>query len=289
MKTRSEPGLRQQAGEGRLVVLIRGGGDLATGVAARALRAGMAVVITEVAQPLAVRRLVALAEAVYAGEMRVEDLIAQRVESVETVTEVLRRGGVPVLVDPAAETRHALRPHVLVDARMRKKPSEIGMEAARLVIGLGPGLTAGKDCHAVIETNRGHHMGRVLWHGQAEADSGVPEAVSGFDRQRVLRAPAAGVVRGLVPLGSVVEQGAVVAQVDGAPVTAPFRGALRGLLHDGIRVTVGQKIGDLDPRAEQAYCAEISDKALAVGGGVLEAILRQPDLRRLLGEADAAG
>jgi xanthine dehydrogenase accessory factor len=267
----------------RPVVLVRGGGDLATGVTARLHRSGFAVVVTEIAQPLAIRRLVALAEAVYAGEVRVEELVGRRVDSIESVFQRLAEGVIPVLVDPPAQCRRPLEPVAVVDARMRKAGNDLPGGSAPVLIGLGPGFRAGEDCDAVVETKRGHHLGRVLTRGQAEADTGVPEAVDGKGTERVLRAPKAGLVHGERRLGEVVEAGDVIARVDGAAVLAPFRGALRGLLHDGLRVEAAAKIGDLDPRADPTYCWEISDKALAVGGGVLEALLSRPQIRSRLG------
>lgn len=264
------------------IVMIRGGGDLATGVAARLHRSGFRLVITERQQPLAVRRLVALAEAVYSGEVVVEDLRARLVTDVSQVEALWAEGALPVLVDPSANSRRALQPDALVDGRMRKAPPELTREAAPLVVGLGPGFTAGVDCHAVVETNRGHHLGRVYWKGTVQEDTGIPEAVRGYDVDRVLRAPASGLVEAELELGTTVRRGEIVARVDGAEVTAPFEGVLRGLLHDGLEVQQGMKIGDLDPRGVERYCYEISDKALAVGGGVLEAILARPDLRRRL-------
>lgn len=264
------------------LVLLRGGGDLATGVATRLHRSGFRVLVTETEQPLAVRRLVALAQAVYDGEVEIEDLRGKRIEAVERAGECWTAGAVPVLVDPEAASLAALNPAALVDGRMRKKPPELGLGAAPVVVGLGPGFTAGVDCHAVIETNRGHHLGRVLWQGRTEADSGVPEPVRGYDVDRVLRAPAEGRLQAGVQLGSVVEAGDRLAEVGGVPLEAPFRGALRGLVHDGLPVRKGMKVGDLDPRAEPSYCFQISDKALAVGGGVLEALLSQERVRRQL-------
>ncbi|MGD8555319.1 MAG: selenium-dependent molybdenum cofactor biosynthesis protein YqeB [Anaerolineales bacterium] len=258
------------------VILIRGGGDLATGVAARLHRSGFGVLVTEVAQPLAIRRLVALAEAVYAGQVLIEDLHGRRVETLESGLQVIAQGELPVLVDPDAECRHVLQPLALIDGRMRKTPPELGKQAAPLVIGLGPGFNAGLDCHAVIETNRGHHLGRVLWQGHAEMDTGVPAEVAGKSSGRVLRAPASGVLKASVALGSLVRKGDTLAMVDGAPLKAVFDGVLRGLLHDGLEVAKGDKIGDLDPRLDPSYAREISDKSLAVGGGVLEALLSSP-------------
>jgi xanthine dehydrogenase accessory factor len=272
------------------LVVVRGGGDLATGVAARLQRAGFAVVIIELHQPLVLRRTVALAEAVYRGETAVEELTARRVGSPSRALDELAHGVIPVLIDPEAESLNELRPAALVDARMRKQPNELGIGAAAFVVGLGPGFIAGEDCHAVVETNRGHHLGRVVWKGPAEADTRIPEAVGGHADRRVLRAPADGIVGARQEIGAQLEEGQLVAEIAGYEVRTPFAGVLRGLVYSGVAVSAGMKIGDVDPRGEAAYCWEISDKALAVGGGVLEALLSRRDIRRRLGEqARAAG
>jgi xanthine dehydrogenase accessory factor len=270
------------------LVLIRGGGDLATGVAARLHRAGFAVVVTELHQPLVLRRTVALAEAVFRGETSVEDLTGRRVGSPARALEEAQRGIIPVLIDPECDSLEELRPVALVDARMRKLPNELGLGAAGLVVGLGPGFVAGEDCHAVVETKRGHRLGRVLWNGPAEADTRVPEAVEGHAARRVLRAPADGAVDTQHDIGALLTEGQVVARVGGVEVRAPFDGVLRGLIHPGLSVPAGTKIGDVDPRGEVSTCLEISDKALAVGGGVLEALLAQRVIRRRLGERSGA-
>jgi xanthine dehydrogenase accessory factor len=264
------------------LVLLRGGGDLATGVAARLWRSGFWIVITEIEQPLAVRRLVALAEAVYAGEIEVEDLHARRVKDVIEAQTALVQGLIPVLVDPAAVCRIELQPAALVDGRMRKQPPELGIESAPLVIGLGPGFVAGENCHAVVETNRGHRMGRVIWNGTSEPDTQLPDPVGGHVANRVLRAPDSGVFVGTVRLADRVSRGALLARVGKSELRAPFEGIVRGLLHDGVEVSKGLKVGDLDPRGDPALCRLISDKALAVGGGVLEALLTRPGIRRQL-------
>ena len=270
------------------LVVIRGGGDLATGAAARLHRAGFAVILTELLRPLVLRRTVALAEAVFSGETQVEDLLGRRAGSPDRARELALQGVLPVLIDPEGDSLSDLRPAALVDARMRKKPNELGSAAAPLVIGVGPGFVAGADCHAVVETRRGHRLGRVLWQGAAEADTRIPEPVGGQAARRVLRAPVDGVVEGLVEIGDLVKEGQVVLRVAGAEVRAPFDGVLRGLIHPGVEVPAGTKVGDVDPRGVPAYCLEISDKALAVGGGVLEALLMQRELRRRLGERSGA-
>ncbi len=260
-------------------VLLLGGGDLASGVAYRLHKAGYAVLITEREQPLALRRLVSFAEAVYRGAHTVEGVTARRAVTHAAVRTALARGEIPVVVDPALERLRAWgflgaeSLPALVDARMTKRPPEYPRTIAALVVGLGPGFAAGENCHAVIETNRGHCLGRVYWQGRAEPDTGIPEAVLKHQADRVLRAPADGVLRQRAPLGERVAAGQVLAEVGGLPVRAPFDGVLRGLVHSGVRVRRGLKIGDVDPRGEPRYARLISDKALAVGGGVLEALL----------------
>lgn len=262
-----------------LRILVRGGGDLASGVAARLHRAGWQVIVAELSRPMAVRRYVSFAQAVYDGEVQIEEITGRLVANFAEVKAVLNRGAVAVMVDPQAEVLRDFRPQVLVDGRMRKRPPEVGMEAAPLVIGLGPGFTAGIDCHAVIETNRGPFMGRVIREGPAQADTGVPEKVAGFQVERVLRAPAPGVLEPAVEIGAHLRSGDLVARVDGLPVTSPFEGVLRGLIYGGLVVHEGEKIGDIDPRGDARLCWMISDKSLAVGGGVLETILSFPSIR----------
>jgi xanthine dehydrogenase accessory factor len=261
------------------LVLIKGAGDLASGVALRLHRAGFPIVMTETGQPLAVRRRVAFAQAVYDGACQVEEVTARLCTPEETAA-VLRQGDIPVLVDPQTHSRVQLQPFALVDAVMAKRNTGTQREDAPLVVALGPGFTAGVDCHAIIETNRGHNLGRVFWRGSAEPDTGMPGEVPGIGGRasRVLRAPAAGQVEPQAAIGDHVAGGAVLAVVRGpdgaaADVVAPFDGVLRGLIHQSVSVTAGMKIGDVDPRAEQSHCFTVSDKSLAIGGGVLEAIL----------------
>lgn len=265
-----------------ILVYIRGGGDLASGVAARMFRAGWRVVIAETAQPLAVRRSVAFAEAVYSGQTIVEGILGIKVSLPDEAAQVAEKGAVAVIVDPQASCLAELCPDVLVDARMLKRPPDMGISIAPLVIGLGPGFDAGRNCHAVIETKRGHTLGRVIWEGGAETDSGVPESVGVFQSERVLRSPCTGIMSECQAIGSLVEKGAVVAKVNNSPVLVPFSGVLRGIVHEGVFVETGLKIGDVDPRGDPALCYLISDKALAVGGGVIEAILSIVPLREKL-------
>ncbi len=261
-----------------VTALVRGGGDLASGVILRLARAGVQVVVTELPQPLVVRRLVSFAAAVYSGSVTIEELRGQLASDETAVRHWLTEGAVPVLIDPEAACLAWLKPDVLVDARMTKTSPGMGMDAAPLVIGLGPGFTAGVDCHAVVETLRGHTLGRVYWQGTAIQDTGLPDPVSNHQSDRVIKAPAEGELRALVEIGERVEEGQPIAEVGGVIVRAAFRGRLRGLLHAGLRVPRGMKIGDVDPRDDPNALRLVSDKALAVGGGVMEALLARPDL-----------
>ena len=262
----------------KALVLLRGGGDLATGVALRLHRAGIKLVITELAQPLAVRRMVSFSEAVYEGHHNVEGITARLVEQ-NQIWATLDENEIPVLVDPDAETLLSNTYYVVVDARLIKTPpSPLPMDMP-LHIGLGPGFHAGIDCHAVIETRRSHTLGRVYWNGTTQADSGEPEG----DRRRVLRAPNDGVLIATAKIGDHVEEGQVIAIIsDQSPVISPFKGVLRGLIRPGLRVAKGLKIGDVDPRDDPNACYLVSDKALAIGGGVLEAILSRAEIRNRL-------
>jgi len=263
------------------LILIRGGGDLATGVALRLLRSGLHVVVTELPQPLAVRRTVSFAEAVYSGEIIVEGLTARRVDDPGDslrVLGILGKQQVPVLVDPGCTSAKLLHPAVIVDGRMTKRPPEpIGYSPA-LYIGLGPGFEAGVNCQAVIETRRGHTLGRLYWRGGTEPDTGQPDG----DQARLLRAPADGELETFLNIGDHTEVGQLIAEVAAEKVTASLVGILRGLLHPGLTVSRGLKIGDVDPRDDPRLCQMVSDKALSIGGGVLEAILSKPELRAQL-------
>ncbi len=260
-------------------ILLRGGGDLATGVAWRLHHAGFPVVVTELPNPFVVRRRVALATAVREGEITIESLRAVRVETPDEAWALASTGVIPVLVAPDVSlllnsslvTHHSSL--VIVDARMAKRNIDTHVTDGPLVIALGPGFTAGIDCHVVIETNRGHRLGRVIWHGTAEANTGTPGIVAGKGRERVLRAPIAGVASWRVEIGDRVREGETLGDIAGHEITAPFDGVVRGLIAPGTAVPAGLKIGDIDPRDDVAACFTISDKALAIGGGVLEAVL----------------
>jgi xanthine dehydrogenase accessory factor len=262
-----------------LLILIKGAGDLATGIGWRLHRCGFPVVMTEIAQPLTVRRTAAFAQAVYDGETTVEDVTARRCIPADVPT-LLADGEIPLLVAVEPSLIAQLSPSALVDAIMAKRNTGTHIEDAPLVIALGPGFTVGKDCHAIIETHRGHTLGRALWQGSAIPDTGTPGPLPGIsvDATRVLRAPTSGRLHPAARIGDIVDAGAIIATIEtdtgeGIPITAPFTGVLRGLIHEQVTLAPGMKIGDLDPRAQPDHAWTISDKSLAIGGGVLEAIL----------------
>jgi xanthine dehydrogenase accessory factor len=256
-----------------LRVLIRGGGEMATGIAHRLHRCHMRVFITEIAMPTSVRRNVAFAEAVYEGAQTVEGVKAVRVGSCDQAYAAWEQDQIPIFVDPEARIRAILKPAVIVDAIMAKKNGAAKLIDAPIVIGVGPGFTAGSDVHAVVESNRGHHLGRVIWNGAAESDTGIPAPVDGYTASRVLRVPQSGIFNALRAIGDVIAIGEPVAKVNDEFIKAKISGQIRGLLRNGIQVQQGIKAGDIDPRGERGYCDSISDKSRAIAGGVLEAVL----------------
>jgi xanthine dehydrogenase accessory factor len=251
---------------------VRGGGELASTSARLLFLAGLRVVVLERERPLAVRRLVCFAEAVRHGEATIEGVRGERAlaSGVPALLDAFR--AIPVVVDPDARLIASLRPDAVVDARMAKSVLDTRRGDAPLVIGLGPGFVAGRDVHAVVETQRGPDLGRVIRSGSAEADSGRPAPVGGVAEERVLRAPCGGVFLGSAKIGDVVASGATVGEVAGEPVVARTAGLLRGLIDDGVEVAAGTKLGDVDPRGRAVDPARISDKARAVAAGVLEAV-----------------
>lgn len=264
-----------------MLIVIRGGGDLATGVALRLYRSGMDVVICETAVPTSIRRTVCFSEAARLEEMMVEGVTARRAVP-EEVPALLAAGIIPVLVDPEGDCIPGLRPDAVVDAILAKRNLGTSMDMAPIVVAAGPGFTAGVDCHAAVETMRGHYLGRVIYEGSPLPNTNIPGLIGGYAGERVLRAPADGVFEGAKRIGDRVEAGDVAGYVAGKPMVCTIGGTLRGLLADGVPVTKGMKSGDVDPRCEEAHCRCASDKALAVGGGVLEAILHFSGKRRAL-------
>lgn len=256
-----------------MLVVIRGAGDLASGIALRLWRAKLRPVMTDLPRPTAIRRTVCFSQAIPNGETVVEGVTARRAESPAHALELLESGCIPVLADPEGACIPALGPGAVVDAILAKRNLGTKITDAPVVIGVGPGFTAGVDCHAVVETMRGHYLGRALYFGSAQANTGVPGLVGGFAGERVLRAPADGVFHPLLEIGAQVRQGDTAATVDGQPMVCTLDGILRGILPEGIPVHQGMKAGDIDPRCRLEHCFCASDKALAVGGGVLEALL----------------
>jgi len=263
------------------LVVVRGAGDLATGTILRLVRAGFRVAALEQPTPSSIRRTVCLSEAMYEGEAQVEGVRSMRVETLASLQGLLESWGhdgpVPLLADPGCSVLGALRPLAVVDAIIAKRNLGTSIDMARVVVALGPGFEAGVDAHAVVETNRGHDLGRVLLRGHAEPNTGVPGLIAGKGRERVLHSPIAGVAENLAAIGDLVKAGMPVLRVassDGeALLRAEIEGVLRGLIRPEFPVHVGMKVGDVDPRATREHCFTISDKARAIGGGVLEAIL----------------
>jgi xanthine dehydrogenase accessory factor len=253
-------------------VIVRGAGDVASGIIHRLCRAGFEVIALEKPDPECVRRMVCFAEAFFRGEMEVQGVTAVLVDSAEQAFAIIGKHRVPLLIDPDASSLDELNPEVVVDGRMLKRNIDTRLDMAPIVIGLGPGFTAGKNCHAAIETRRGDDLGQALYSGSPQADTGVPAAVSGVTLERVLRSPTDGIVTAACAIGDMVKQGQTLARVNEIPVTARIDGIVRGMIHDGLMVSAGQKIGDIDPRGIGEYCYKISDKANVIAEGVLAAL-----------------
>ncbi len=267
------------------LILVRGGGDLASGVALRLHRAGLRVAITELPSPLAVRRAVSFCEAVYDRQITIEGVTGRLVEA-DRIEATIDAGDIPVVIDPDSSILDdpALPVVVLVDARMTKRSPVPLRRQVALSIGLGPGFEAPANCDAVVETHRGHSLGFIYWTGRAREDTGKPDG----DGRRVLRSTLDGTISGHKSIGDHCDAGDLIAEVqppDGerpVEVRSPFGGVLRGLIRPGLCVRRGMKIGDIDPRDDRSYCFTVSDKALAIAGSVLEAVLARPDIRRQL-------
>ncbi|MDD4169581.1 MAG: selenium-dependent molybdenum cofactor biosynthesis protein YqeB [Desulfotomaculaceae bacterium] len=255
------------------LVVIRGAGEVASGAAHRLVRSGFSVAMIELPEPLVVRQKVSFAEAVFNGKCTVEDITAELAVTMSDINKLLEAGRIPIVADPSQYPLKTLRPTAVIDATMAKKNIGTTIGDAPVVIGLGPGFTAGVDVHAVVETQRGHDLGRVILHGQAEPNTGIPGNIGGYSVERVLRSPGSGTFNAVREIGDSVEKGEFVATVDDLPLYATISGVLRGLLHNSLKATPGMKVGDIDPRRRREYCFTISDKARAIAGGVLEAYL----------------
>jgi xanthine dehydrogenase accessory factor len=256
-----------------LRILVKGAGEMGTGVAHTLWQAHLKVWMAEIPNPLAVRRGVSFCEAIYEGTKEVEGVLAKYVPSEDEIHPTWKEGMIPVLIDPEAKSRETLMPHVLVDAILAKKNLGTKITDAPFVIGLGPGFTARRHVHVVIETQRGHDLGRLIFDGEAEPDTGIPGEILGFSEERVLRAPSAGVFRAYKKIGDLVKEGETVATVGDFPVKARVDGVLRGIVRNGTHLAEMMKAGDIDPRGKRAHCSSISDKARAIAGSVLKAIL----------------
>ncbi len=259
-------------------ILVRGGGDIATGTIYKLCKCGFRVLVTETAHPSAIRRYVAFSEAVYQGKMTVEDMTATLVENWEDAWKVMEQGRPAILIDPECSILKEHRPAVVVDAILAKKNLGTNRNMAKRTIGLGPGFEAGVDVDYVIETKRGHNLGRVIKTGTAAANTGIPGVIGGYGKERVIHAPADGTLISKAHISDLVQKDQVIAVIESensiTPIYASITGILRGIIRDGYPVTKGFKIADIDPReSEKENCFTISDKARCIAGGVLEAIL----------------
>lgn len=262
------------------LVIVRGGGDMATATVHRLWKAGFRVLTLEAERPAAIRRQVAISEAVYEGRACVEGMTAVRIDSPDQMQAVFDAGQVPLLVDPEGKSIESLEPDVVVDAIIAKQNLGTTMDMAPMTIALGPGFEAGQDVHAVIETMRGHNLGRIITGGSAKPNTGVPGSIGGYAAERVIHAAQAGVLRNRHAIGDYVQQGETIAEIEAeegsVPVPASITGLIRGLIRDGYPVTEGFKIADIDPRREEyANCFTISDKARCIAGSVLELVCSQ--------------
>ncbi len=256
------------------LVLVRGAGDIATGTIQKLVRAGFFVLATETDSPSAIRRQVALSEAVYEGSFIVEDITAVYTENIAAAYEVMNSGQVAIMVDPSCKLLSEVQPLAVVDAILAKKNLGTTKEMAPITVALGPGFIAGEDVHVVIETMRGHNLGRLIFQGSALPNTGVPGIIEGMGKERVIHAPMAGIITNRAGISDTIKKGQVIAEIDGHPVIASMDGILRGLIRDGFKVSQGFKIADIDPRdSEKENCFTISDKARCIGGAVLEAII----------------
>ena len=261
------------------LIIVRGGGDLATGTIYKLKKSGFPVLILEVKNPSAIRRNVAFSEAIYQGQQTVEDMTCFRADSLQQAENFLQEDKLTILVDPKGEAIARLKPVAVVDAIIAKRNLGTAKTMAPITVALGPGFVAGEDVDAVIETKRGHNLGRVIWSGSAAPNTGVPGLIGGFGKERVMHSPAQGILKNVKKITDTVMKGEVIAVIETesavVPVEASLDGILRGLIRDGYPVTKGFKIADIDPRSEEYNnCFTISDKARCIAGGVLEAILQ---------------
>jgi len=260
----------------QLIIGIKGAGEMASAVAWRLYMANMQkIFMMEARCPLAVRREVSFCEAIYEKSKKIEGVEAVKAENIEEIKKVWDNGKIAVIIDPEWKANDKIRPDVVVDAILAKKNLGTVITEAPLVIGLGPGFDAGKDVHMVIETNRGHNLGRIITSGCAEPNTGIPGNIEGYTAERVLRVPKDGIFQTKIDIGDVVKKGEIVGSVEDSEIHSKIDGVIRGLIRSNINVKQGLKLGDIDPRGNSSYCYTISDKARAIGGSVLEAVLRK--------------
>jgi len=255
------------------LVVIRGSGDIATGAAVRLYNCGFRVVMTDIALPTMIRCTVSFGQCLYGKSSEVEGITAVKADNVDQVVNILSKKQIPVIIDADLAIIQQLNADYLVDAILAKANLGTEKKMAPITIALGPGFNAGVDCDAVIETNRGHHLGRVIYTGYTQANTGIPGNIGGFTHERVVRSPVTGTIQRFAEIGDIVNQGDQIAMVDEAPVYAPLSGMVRGLINNGLMVEQGFKIADIDPRGEKADYTTVSDKARAIAGSVLEAML----------------
>lgn len=262
------------------IVVIRGGGDIATGIGHRLYKAGFKIIIFETSQPLAIRRTVSFCEAIHSKETTVEGVKAVYCKDVDSSLKVIKEGNIPILIDPIGENIQRIKPIAVVDSILAKRNLGTNKSMAPITIGIGPGFTAGVDVDLVVESKRGHNLGKVIYKGPAEANSGIPGNVMGFKEERIIRAVANGNIIWNYRIGDLIEKDQVIGQISGVEIKAEIPGIIRGLIKEGMYVEEGLKIGDIDPRGESVDPMTISDKARAIGGGVLEGIMYMMNVNR---------
>lgn len=260
------------------LVVVRGGGDIATGTIYKLFQSGFSVVVLEIEKPSTIRCLAAFSQAIYQERCTVEGVSCRKATTWQQAKKWMTQGEIPILVDPQAELLKKIKPFVLVDAILAKKNLGTNRLMAPITVALGPGFEAGKDVDVVIETMRGHHLGRVITSGFAIPDTKIPGEIGGYTKERVIYAPVSGVLKAEKQIADIVNKDDLIAMIEDTPVLASISGVLRGLICPGYQVKAGLKIADIDPRiAEQENCYTISDKARCIAGGVLEAILSQTE------------
>lgn len=255
-------------------VLIKGSGDIASGIACRLFECGFSIIMTEIPKPTAIRRTVSFCTAVYKGSFELEGIKAILCKDLSDCLCAISNGNIGVIVDELAEIKNEWKPDIIIDAILAKKNLGLEKEDAPITIGIGPGFCAQTDCDCVIESQRGHDLGRCIYDGYAAPDTGVPGEIGGYAKERVIKSPSSGIYKDIIHIGDHVKKGHILALVDDVPVRASIDGILRGQLKGGLFVQSGMKVADIDPRAQIDHCFSVSDKARSLGGGVLEAILK---------------